>query len=102
MSYVIRKFKEGSTYTDGYVIRWKSNDQCLMADATEELFMKGLITIDVKHFTDLARKEETAAFLEEWAASQGEPSDEELCEMAATFGPGAQVVNIITGRVVQL
>lgn len=40
----------------------------------------------------------TEAFLAEYRRNRRGPSDEELFEMRAAFGPGAEVVDVVTGQ----
>lgn len=52
--------------------------------------------------TRTARDEENRIFIEEYKKNQSAPSQEEIFEMRAAFGEGAKVVDIISGRVIQL
>ena len=52
--------------------------------------------------THAAREAEVEAELAEYRASYKGPSAEELAEMRAAFGPGATVVNVITGKKIEL
>lgn len=49
-----------------------------------------------------AREAEDRRFIKEYLTQSREPSDEELLEMKATFGEGSKVVNIISGKEIQL
>lgn len=49
-----------------------------------------------------AREAEIDAFVAEYRRQDAEPDAEQLCEMRAAFGPGATVVNVITGRKTKL
>jgi hypothetical protein len=44
------------------------------------------------------RKKDTEVILAEYRKHDRAPSQEELAEMRAAFGEGAEVVNVITGR----
>lgn len=75
--------------------RWNSNGQVPPTECLKEMGIAG---------SELARMgavrdQELDAFLAEYRANQKEPTAEELSELRAAFGPGAQVVNVITGRV---
>ena len=52
--------------------------------------------------THAAREAEVEAELAEYRAKYKGPSDEELAEMRAAFGPGTTVVNVITGKKIKL
>ena len=52
--------------------------------------------------THTAREAEVEAELAEYRANYKGPSAEELAEMRAAFGPGATVVNVITGKKIKL
>lgn len=49
-----------------------------------------------------ARNKENEEFLKEYASRETHYSDEEMAEMKAVFGEGTKVVNILTGREIQL
>ena len=49
-----------------------------------------------------ARDKENEEFLKEYASCNHQYSAEELAEMRAAFGEGTKVINIITGREIQL
>lgn len=52
--------------------------------------------------TRAAREAEDAAFLAEYRARRSTPAPEELAEMRAAFGAGAEVVNVLTGEKIKL
>lgn len=86
---------DASVSADG-VVRWNSNGSVPPQDILD--FWAHL----QKPF-DLARSaavrsEELDKFLAEYRANARPPSDEELHEMRAAFGPGEVVVNVITGQ----
>lgn len=72
---------------------WVSNDSVIMLDVcrTHE------IPCDVAAQTK-ARAEYVHKNLEEYRMKNYVPTNEEMCEMAAAFGPGTTVVNVITGK----
>jgi hypothetical protein len=51
---------------------------------------------------NVVRDAETAAFVKKYMAAQASRTDEEIAEhnyeLRAAFGPGEEVVNIITGK----
>lgn len=49
-----------------------------------------------------ARNKENEEFLKEYASREPHYSSEEIAEMKAAFGGGTKVVNILTGREIQL
>jgi hypothetical protein len=93
-----------TVYFDGRVYRWMSNDQIPPADAIVHYAIDKLPHYDVA-LTDAVRDAETAAFVAEYRkrqAAAGPPSGEQLAEMRNAFGEGAVVVDVISGRRVQL
>lgn len=49
-----------------------------------------------------ARNKENEEFLKEYASRETHYSSEEIAEMKAAFGEGTKVVNVLTGREIQL
>lgn len=84
---------------DGQVYRWTSNNRVPPADAIKSY---GIDKLPMFHQRthDIVREEETLAALEEYRERMKDyqPSAEEIHEMRAAFGPGATVVNVITGQ----
>lgn len=78
------------------VIRWDSNGSVPPADCVKFAAFLGL-DVDIAA-CDAARDEDTRRFLAEYRANDRGPDAEQLSEMRAAFGEGAEVVNIITGR----
>lgn len=100
-TYVVRKFKEGEVHTENGVVGWKFDNgefRPLMFDAVEELVMAGLIDETTATKTKLAHKEYQEHFLNEYINNYEGPSDEERFEARAAFGPGEEIVNVITGH----
>lgn len=84
---------DAEAYSQDGVRRWRSNDAvippCVYRDAGMECTPAHQAAYD----------REIAAFLDEYRRNQPPvPSDEEAFEMRAAFGPGVEVVDIITGR----
>lgn len=96
----------GKFYTDAYVIngvvRWKSNDQVPPADILE-LWHHLNRPFDYDLSKTVSQLETTQA-LEAYKRQMASHvySDEEKAEMRAAFGPGATVVDVITGQPIQL
>lgn len=90
-----------SANLDSYgVPRWISNNRVPMDDMLSCWVELGLISESQRNFSNYIRKMENEQAMEAYArekASQ-EASTEEEFEMRAAFGPGAEVVDIITGR----
>lgn len=84
-----------ATVTDG-VPRWKSNGSVPPADCCEDWAEIGL-PVDLAA-AEAVRSAELDAFLIAYRANPPKPTAEALCEMAAEFGPGSVVVDIISGR----
>lgn len=79
---------------------WKSNGRYLPYDCAEILNYTGF-AFDYEA-TKRAEKKQLSAESKEYRKSMQNYvySDEELCEMRAAFGPGTQVVNVLTGQTV--
>lgn len=70
-----------------------------VANALDYIFEDGSFRWDK---TIEAREAEDRRFIKEYLIQSREPSDEELLEMKATFGEGSKVVDIISGKEIQL
>ena len=77
---------------------WRSNDRPVPVHVYKEAY------IECPPEQIRAYEEDTAKSLAEYrkAMENYEPSEEELFEMRAAFGPGTTVVNVITGKKTQL
>jgi len=82
----------------GPVVRWNSNDRVPFDDMLQEFLQAGLIDRQTLVNSNEARRVETAQFLANYRANYRGPSEEERFEARAAFGPGARVVNVITGH----
>lgn len=88
------KYNSAAYTDDGLVWRWVSNNAVCPLDACAE----DGIPCDPEAQAR-AREIDVDKFLAEYRKNQpATPSAEEQCEMRAEFGPGAVVVNVITGR----
>lgn len=96
----VEKASTDATVDENGVIRWNSNGRCIPDDFCEKLEYAGFKFS--REATREARDEETRKFIEEYRKNQSEPTEDELAEMRATFGPGAVVVDVISGREIQL
>ncbi len=96
----VRKADEEAIVDSDGAISWKSNSNYLMDDFCERLEYAGY------QFSRMAtqekRDEQDRKFIEEYRKNQGEPSEEELNEMRATFPAGSRIVDVISGREIQL
>jgi hypothetical protein len=84
--------------------RWDSNGSVIPADCALAFARFGLAPALDLAATAAARDAETTTALDRyraWRAAEGY-SAEERAGMRAAFGPGAQVVDVITGRPVDL
>lgn len=79
-------------------VRWKINDRVPFDDMLECFEHLGWITWQERENSKLARKIDTQAFLAEYRKNYCGPSAEEVAEARAALGPGARVVNVITGH----
>lgn len=89
------KLPVDATIRDG-VIRWNSNDRVPPSEVVAVAVKIGLPVDEAK--STAARNAEQAAFLAEYRANYKGPSAEERFEARAAFGPGHELVNIITGH----
>jgi hypothetical protein len=87
-----------ATVTDG-VVRWTESGNFPMRDMMEMWRDMGLPFDFAK--SEAAREAWTTECLAKHRKAQKnrKPSAEELFEMRAAFGPGGEVVNILTGKV---
>lgn len=88
----------------GPVVRWNSSNNIPFTDKLTEFFVQGLIDREVMLNSIALHKEEQKASIQAYidAQQKRDYSAEEMFEMRAAFGPGEKVVNIFTGKVVQL
>ena len=86
------------SHVDGDLRRWNESDNVVPPWVFEEAGM--VVSSDYQ----LAYDEETARELAEYRERMMdyEPGAEELFEMRAAFGEGETVVNVITGKKIQL
>jgi len=84
------------------VVRWKSNGQVPFSDMLGDFLLLGTISREQYEASNKARKVDNDRFFAEYRRNQGPPSDEEIFEMRAAFGPGATVVDVISGRTIKL
>jgi len=98
----IRKaeLKNESYQDENGVWRYNSNDN---VPPSEVLECWGLDQ-ETMEICKQARENDTQKFLAEYRKRMENyvPSDEEMFEMQSAFGVGAQVVNVITGKKIQL
>lgn len=97
-----RKAIEGVADPVEQVLRWSSNGRCPMDDMLAAWLTLGIITRGQADATSAARREETERFLAAYRIEDPGPDTEQLSEMRAAFGPGATVVNALSGRVTKL
>lgn len=98
VEFMLRSGRETLAVVDG-VARWTTNGQVPPADAMALLEALGFVSAEVVAASATVRDAETAAFFAEYRRRQpAVPSDEEQYEMRAAFGPGVEVVDVISGR----
>lgn len=94
-------FEQSAFVSDG-VVRWNSNNHVPPQDILDfwEFLEK---PFDIAK-SSMTREREDNAFIAEYRRTQAnrQPSGEELAEMRAAFGEGGTVVNVITGRKINL
>lgn len=86
-------------FNDG-VPRWKSSGNILPRDVVE-VMMYCTDKIDVEK-TDEERDRQDKGQIEQYKKHQKPISEEELFEMQSAFGTGTTVVDVISGRKIQL
>ena len=91
-------------FDDNEVVRWKSNDSVPPEDILEEMFVDGVLDEEQIRYAQMIRKQEQDVFLDAYRERMANHvhSEEELFEMRAAFGEGAEVVNAITGQKIVL
>lgn len=82
--------------------RWTTNNTVIPDESAAMLIALGLAQGLDPEVTAAAREAETQAFLAAYRANPPQVTDEQRAEMRAAFGPGATVVNVITGTEIQL
>ena len=88
-----------ATVTDG-VVRWNTNDQVPPADI---LALWDSMDLPFDYQASMAARDvDMQTFLADYRLNQRPLSEETLAEMRAEFGPGAVVVDMISGRRTQL
>ena len=80
--------------------KWKSNGSYLPADVVEKLTFAGADFFSAEA-TTAKREAQTAEFLGSYRRNH-KTTTEERMEMAAAFGKGTTVVNILTGEKIKL
>jgi hypothetical protein len=101
--WLVRAVAEGGLLVADGIGRWVSNGSVIPGDCAALIVALGLAsTLDLAA-TAAARDIETAEAIERYRRNQpAQPSAEELAEMHAAFGPGVKVVDVLSGREVQL
>lgn len=84
-----------ATVTDG-VCRWKSNGSVPPADCLDALAAAGLVFDRQK--TDEARQEGLRRLFEQARSQPRDDSPEAQSERLAAFGPGQEIVDVLTGH----
>ena len=98
---VERAYLDAMVETNG-AIKWRNNGHYLMDDMCEMLEYAGYNFS--REATRVAREAQDTEFLRAYRDSMKnyKPSAEELYEMEAAFGKGTKVVDVFTGRTIQL
>lgn len=82
------------------VIRWKSNGECLPSDYCEKLEYAGYDFN--REATKIASDKDAEEFFAEYRKNYKGPSDEEKAEMRAAFSLDTKVIDVITGKEINL
>lgn len=91
------QFRSEATERDG-VLCWNSNGRAVPPD----IFRDAFCTPSPSHLAGYAKQADEFISAYKERMKNHVPSDEELFEMRAAFGPGATVVNAITGQKIHL
>ena len=103
VAWVLNKYENGELLIDeNGIATWVSNGNAIPEDCVEKAIYGGLpINAELtREFRDRQTEQSIAEYRERM--KNHVYSDEELFEMRATFGAGAVVVDVITGREIQL
>ena len=82
----------------GPVVRWKSNKQIPFDDMLKKFLADSLITVQELVNSNEQREAEVLITLQQHRQQYTGPSDEARMEARATFGPGVELVNVLTGH----
>lgn len=101
LEYCLEAQEEGAFSIDAAgVLRWNSNDQVPPQDCLE-----AFVELGEDICLDSCRKQreiDNAAFIREYMKAQSERTEDQIreqrAEARAAFGPGEQVVNVLTGE----
>ncbi len=86
----------------GAHVRWNSNDCIPFDDILEAFQTLGLISQSERDNSNYAREEEADEVLAQYRKNFEGYHVETLAEMRSEYGPGAKIVNVLTGTVTQL
>lgn len=80
--------------------RWKASDNCVPNDVMRIAYAFGIVSYPAVEVTAATRAEDTRQFVAQYRAAQAEQpiGAEQRVEARAAFGPGATVVDVISGR----
>lgn len=87
---------ELAVVTDG-VVRWTTNNSIPFDDMLGDFEALGLIDAATRSRSTAQRAADNAAFARARSRRPRRVSAEERFEMRAAFGPGVEVVNVLTG-----
>lgn len=95
-----KELEEGSITIDENGVARNRIGRALMSDMMEKLScVTDAFSVEA---TRAARDKEVEESIAEYRRNYKGPSEEELAEMRAAFGPGQTIVNILTGESIQL
>lgn len=97
---LVEDARERATVEEDGAIKWNSNGKYLPEHCCERLEYAGFGFS--REATKAKREIQNREFIEQYRKNQAEPTEDELAEMRAAFGPGATVVDVISGREIQL
>lgn len=96
-----QRFETSANVDENGAVSWKSNGAYIMDDMAEMMEKAGCKFS--REATAAARSKQDSEYIAQYKAQQSsKPSAEELYEMRAAFGAGTTVVDVISGKAVQL
>lgn len=98
-----KDFLSNAIVEEDGAIKWESNGRYLMKDTMENVIANGFNEFSVEA-TNRKRDAQNSRFIQEYKERTEKVgySNEEIQEMRNAFGKGAKVVDVLTGKVIEL
>lgn len=100
ISRLVEQAKAEATVEEDGAIKWNLSQNYLPADCCEKLAWAGYEFCP--YATQIKRDAQESEFIAQYKANAKPPSEEELAEMRSVWGPGATVVDVISGEEITL